>query len=48
MRMRDVYRLLSRAGDARAAARGPAPLARRQVRKAAHRGLARGLRRWLR
>lgn len=40
-----LYRLLAFSNDVSAAARGPVPYARRVVRKAAYRGLARALRR---
>ena len=42
-----VYRALAVVRDAQAAARGPVPYAKRQVRKRAHRVLARMLRRVL-
>lgn len=46
--MRAVYRLLSKLGDLKAASRGPVPLARRQIRKNAHRATARALRKVIR
>ncbi len=46
--MRGFYRLLSRLGDVKAALRGPGPLARRHIRKAAHRETGRVLRKVVR
>lgn len=46
--MRGFYRLLSKLGDVKAALRGPGPLARRQIRKTAHRETSRVLRRAIR
>jgi hypothetical protein len=46
--MRTLFRVLRLWGDARTASRGPDALARRYARRAAHRGLARLLREWLR
>jgi hypothetical protein len=43
--LRTLFRLLRLAGDARAARRGPAVYGQRRVRRAAHRTLARWLRR---
>lgn len=43
--MRQIYKLLRLLGDAKAARRGPAALGKRQVRRQAHRRLARGMRR---
>lgn len=45
--MRAIYRVLSILGDAKAATRGPAPLARRLARKEANRLFNRWLRRTL-
>ena len=45
--MRTLYRLLSVAGDVKAATRGPAPYVRRRTRAAAHRTLARAMRKVL-
>jgi len=42
--MRSLYQILSDLGTARAASRGPLPLGRNLIRKAAHRSLARSLR----
>lgn len=46
-KMRILYKLLSLFGDAKAATKGPAPFAKRQVRKFAHKSLAKVLRRFL-
>lgn len=43
--MRWLFRFLRLYGDARAVSRGPEAYARRRVRRTAHRGLARWLRR---
>lgn len=44
MTLRSLYRVLSLAGDVKAASRGPGAFGRRYVRRAAHRTLARVLR----
>lgn len=46
--MRALYRLLSFAGDVKAARRGPGAYGRRYVRKAGHRTLASAMRKVLR
>jgi hypothetical protein len=46
--MRSLYRILSFTGDVKAASRGTGSFVRRKVRSAAHRQLAKGLRRALR
>lgn len=45
--MRSLYRLLSIAGDVKAASRGPGAFGRRYARRVAHRSLARALRKVL-
>jgi hypothetical protein len=42
--MRWIYRLLGVIGDIKSAVRGPGPFAKRQIRKSAHRNLAKLLR----
>lgn len=42
-----AYRLLSLLGLVNAARRGPGAVVKREVRRRAHRSLARGLRGWL-
>ncbi len=43
--MRELYRLLSFLGNVKAASRGPGAYARRRVRQAGHRELAKAFRR---
>lgn len=44
--VRAAYKLLSLLGTAKAASRGPKALGKNYVRRTAHRGLARSMRRW--
>lgn len=45
--MRWLYKMLSVAGDAKALSKSPATYAKRQVRKQAHKSLAKALRKFI-